>query len=160
MTAEASLIISWRYHQIMSFEGLAKLCFKSESTLVITQMAFVITNFNFWIQFGQFDFHPWKGQNFFHQNVQEKGRFSIAGRKTGPAEHSSLVDYLEKTISASFIAFSFEIGTPRKISGGYPRIPYVFSNDPFRWKNNQSKGEKKLYCWAYENPPWYLAWRK
>ena len=81
MTAEASLIISWRYHQIMSFEGLAKLCFKSESTLVITQMAFVITNFNFWIQFGQFDFHPWKGQNFFRLNVQEKKEIFYCWKK-------------------------------------------------------------------------------
>ena len=64
---------------------------------------------------------------------RKKGRFSSAGRNTGPAEHSSLVDYLEKTIPESFIAFSFEIGTPRKISGGVSvasRIPY-FQMVPF-----------------------------
>ena len=80
-SADDSLIISWRYHQIVSFEGLTKLCFKNEPTLVITQMAFVITNFNFWIQFGQFDFHPWKGQNFFLLNVLEKREISYCWKK-------------------------------------------------------------------------------
>ena len=85
---------------------------------------------------------------------RKKGRFSSAGRNTGPAEHSSLVDYLEKTIPESFIAFSFEIGTPRKISGGVslaPRIPY-FQMIPFDEKIINLKERKNCIVGPTKTP--------
>ena len=137
MTAEASLIISWRYHQIMSFEGLAKLCFKSEPTLVTTQMAFVITNFNFWIQFGQFDFHPWKGQNFFRLNVQEKKEIFYCWKKDRAGGTQLPGGLFGKNYPSKFYCiFIWDWYATKNFRGGFCSSKNtIFSNDPFRWKN-------------------------